>query len=183
MWSSEKPGDIPGVTRYVVSPGRERGASSQWMTGTGSRNPTKTNAASPEILMRTTLRDRLHACKWAATPESGVLRRHQGCPGAPRWAPWPTITPVTTGNAPDDERESEEHGLNRSGRHDDALSSPVPEHDMGHVDERGPALRPGVEHLEYRLEITIQVNERLRVSDEFEWLVPLVPPAVHGASG
>jgi flavin-binding protein dodecin len=53
------------------------------------------------------------------------------------------------------DHDGKEHALNRARDDQSKLRVPMTIEDMGHVKHRRPSLRPGVEHFEVRLEVSV----------------------------
>jgi hypothetical protein len=54
---------------------------------------------------------------------------------------------------------------------------------MGHVHSGRPFRRSGVDHLEYGLQVPVEIHDGADEPKKFKWLVALVPPSVGRTQG
>ena len=95
---------------------------------------------------------------------------------------WPFCPTVLSKQRPKPHHDREEYCQNGPRRDERRLGSAVAPGGMSHIEERWATLRTRIDDFEDRLQVAVQVDQRLGEALEEKRLIPSVPPAVRHAA-
>ena len=99
------------------------------------------------------------------------------CPQTSGGATRPIGTPIPAEDGPEEHHGTEQHGLDRPHKQD-CLRLAMPKCEMGHIEKGRASGRTGVDDLENRIEVAIEIDHRTCPSFKHEDLIALVPPTM-----